>query len=399
MNTITAKPEWAQSTREKRLATAAAAGLPLPGPRYWLWASVALAVIGGGLAAMQFAQPADVAMTTAEPAAPVMQLNSSEVTTITPQLLTRTIRVAGSLSPQRRTDLTSQVAGRVESVPLRPGDIVAEGDLLVQIDTLSLRLQLEQQRSTADATRAQLVLAETQLERMRVMIERGLSPSSGIDEAASTVAAQRAGLVALEQQVAAAEIALRDASVVAPFDGVVSSRSVEPGQTVSAGAPLLSLVDMSTMEMEAAGPLSAGAHMVPGQKVTLTVEGLAGRTFEGVVARVNPLATEGTRTLPVYITLANPERLLRGGMFAIGEIVVAEQANALAVPAAAIREDAEGNHVLRLEDGLLVRQEVEPGATWNQVVEVTAGLAVGDIVVDAPLPELTAGDQLQMVDF
>lgn len=330
-----------------------------------------------------------------------MQLNSSEVITIAPERLTQMVRVSGPISPRRQAALTALVGGVVEAVNVRPGDEATEGDVLVQIDTRNLRIQLGQQRNTAEATRAQLVLAESQLERTRALIERGLSTSSGLEQAESNVAALRANLAALEGQVTAAEAALEDAAVTAPFTGIVSARSAEPGQAVSPGAPLLSIVDLSVLEMQGSAPVGVNTQIAPGQKVTVTIEGIAGRTFEGVVDRVNPVAIEGTRTIPVYITLENAEGLLRGGMFATGQIVVAERDDAIAVPAVAIREDAAGDYVLKLENGVLARQAVVRGESWNrgQMVEISEGLAEGDVVVSAPLPELNPGDKFEMVDF
>lgn len=400
MNASNVKPEWAQTRRDKAHAARAAAGLPPR--RRWPWVVLALLVVGGIawylLTATQTTEAPTVEATAAEP---VMQINEAEVTTIEPQLLTQLVRVSGPISPRRQAALTALVGGVVETVTFRPGDRVGEGEVLVQIDTRNLRIQLDQQRNTAEATRAQLTLAESQLERTLALSDRGLSTSSGLEQAESNVAALRANLAALEGQVTAAEAALEDAAVNAPFSGIVSSRSAEPGQAVSPGAPLVSIVDLSVLEMQASAPVSVNAQIAPGQRVTVTIEGIPGKTFEGVVDRVNPVAIEGTRTIPVYITLENNEGLLRGGMFASGQIVVAEQADALAVPASAIREDATGEYVLKLEDGVLVRQAIERGTSWSRgrTIEIVDGLAAGDTVISASLPELDPGDRFEMVDF
>ena len=91
--------------------------------------------------------------------------------------------------------------------------------------------------------------------------------------------------------------------------------------------------------------------------------------------------------------------LLRGGMFATGLITVSEKADAIAVPATALREDAEGEFVLKLDNGTLARQAIEPGEVWNRgaIVEVT-GLNAGDVIVSAPLTELTAGSAYETVE-
>jgi len=393
------KPEWAQSKHDKENAARIAAGLP-PRRRRWPWillALVVIAIIAAVVVMSRQPAPEPVEQAAVET---IKQLNPVEITTVEPSTLAEMVRVTGSLAPQRQTELSSQVSARVIAVLARPGDTVRSGDVLVQLDTESLQVQLDQARSTAEATRAQLVLADSQLARTRDLIERGVTASSGLEQAQSSADALRANLAALEAQVAAAQIALQNATVRAPMDGVISARTVEPGQTVQQGTALLTLVDLDTLELQASSPIGPSAQIEPGQDVTVTVEGLPDRTFEGSVARVNPVAAAGTRTIPVYITLDNEEGLLRGGMFATGLITVTEKPDALSVPATAVREDAEGNYLLKVEDGAVVRQAIELGGQWSRgrIVEIVSGLEAGDIIVTAPLTQLRPGDKVEMVE-
>ncbi|WIY53207.1 efflux RND transporter periplasmic adaptor subunit [Devosia sp. YIM 151766] len=400
MTTEHTKPEWAQSGREKDNLARVAAGLK-PRRRRWPWVMLAIIVVAAG-AGWYFISQQPVEEVAIEEAAtvPVMQVNPSEISTIEPRTLTRTVKVTGSLAPQKQTQLASQVSGRVVAVMARPGDAVSAGDVLLQLDTESLRIQLDQQTSTAEATRAQLVLAESQLSRTTDLIQRGLAASSGIEQAQSSAEALRANLAALEGQVEAARIALQNATLKAPMDGIISERSVSAGQTVQQGASLFTIVDLDTLELNAAAPVGTSAELAKGQAVTISVEGLAGRSFAGVVDRINPIAVAGTRTIPVYIALENVEELLRGGMFATGQIVVAERADALAVPETALREDAEGTFVLKLMEDRVVRQAIERGESWNgnRLVEISSGLVAGDVVVTAPLTQLQPDDLVQLVE-
>jgi membrane fusion protein, multidrug efflux system len=400
MSTAPQKPEWAQSQREKDNVTRVSQGLK-PRRRRWPWILLALVIVAAvGIYFYLQSQPqppAPVAQAEAAPA--VMQLNPAEIITVAPQVLRRTIRVTGSLAPQQQTELASEVGGRVTEISVRPGDQVSAGQTLVQIDTDNLQLQLNQQRATAEATRAQLVLAQSQLVRTTDLIGRGLSPTSGLEEAQSSVDALRAQLTALEAAVSSAELSIRRATVTAPFDGVVSARSVEPDQTIASGAPLLTIVDMSTIELQGAAPVGVSAEIAASQVVDVTVEGLRDETFTGEVVRVNPVAAEGTRTIPVYIRIDNPDGQLRGGMFAVGQIVVEEIPEAIAVPTAAIREDAEGNYVLKVENDTAVRQAIVEGQAWDRgrVTEITEGLAVDDVIIGGGLDEIMPGDAVTFV--
>lgn len=391
------KPEWAQSKREKENAARVAQGLK---PRRRIWPWIVLALVVGAIVAFVMTRPApEPQEESVAEAAIVKQLRRSETTLVEPVVLRETVKVTGTLVPGHRADVASQASGRVMAVMVRPGDSVKEGDVLAQIDRATLELQLNQQRATADATRAQLVSSRQQLERTEELARQGLASPSTLEQSRSGTAALEANLKALQSAVDSAELALANATVKAPLSGVVASRSVDPGQTIQAGTPLFNIVNLEQMEFEAAASVNSSARVSAGQSVSISVTGLDGEEFTGEVSRVNPVALSNTRTVPIYIALDNPEGRLRGGMFATGQIVVNEATDRLAVPAAALREDAEGQFVLTLDDGTLSRRPVEPVAEWNRgrMVEVE-GLAAGDVVVSAPLPDLAAGEAYELVE-
>ncbi len=400
------KPEWAMSRRERRRAERARQGLPPP-RRKWPWVALVL-LIAAGVAGWlnreelqaRFAPQAEEPVEVAEaPEAPrLTQINQTEWAVIEPQTLRRTVEVIGTLRPSRQSDLAAESSGQVEAVLARPGDRVSEGDLLVQVDVEGLTLDLDVARNTAEATRSELALAEGRLERQRALSERGVAAEASLDEAESNVVRLRASLAAQEEQVEVAERALGGAAVRAPFDGVIASRSVEAGNVVGAGTPLLSIVDLSRMEMLAQAPIAAGASLRPGQPVELRVDGVRGRSLEGVVDRIAPVAEEGTRTLTVYVLIDNDEGLLLGGMFATGEIVVAEAEEALAVPREAVRNE-DGDYVLVIEDGVLVRRDVTLGEEWGGGLVQVEGLEPGAQVVTAALGGLEPSQAVELVEF
>ncbi len=403
----TGKPDWALSRRERRRAERARAGLPPP-RRKWPWALLVLLVAVGvgawtqrdaiqGMVAAQAVEEAPVAEGPAGPR--LTQIDRSEWAVVEPQLLRRTVRVIGTLQPYRRAELSAETAGQVEAVVAREGDAVGEGDLLVQVDVEGLELDLDVARSNAEATRSELALAEGQLERAQQLAERGVSAAASLDEAESAVTRLQAQLRSQDEQIRVAERALEGAAVRAPFDGVIASRSVEAGNVVAPGTPLLTLVDLSRMEMLARATVSAGAALRPGQAVEIEVDGIAGETFEGVVDRIAPVAEEGTRTLTVFVLIDNPEGVLLGGMFASGQIVTAEAEGAIAVPREAVRGDDAGDHVLVIGDGVLERRDVTVVGDWAGGLVQVEGLEPGLRVVTAPLGGLEAGEAVELVEF
>jgi membrane fusion protein, multidrug efflux system len=413
MSKTEAKPDWAMSKRERESAAREAAGQPPKQRRRWIfWLIVLLALAGGAVWFVQSGQlaklQADRATAEAEAAAQAearavraatMQLAPFEVVTLAPDTLMETLKITGSLAPARQVHLSSEVSAKVVSVAVREGDAVTKGDVLVEFDAAALDIQLTQARANAEATRVQLDQARTDFERTKDLVDRGLSASNTLTRARSTLDQLTATLAAQEAMVASAQRSRDNATVAAPFDGVVSARSIDPGQFVATGSPLLSVVDLTSLEVEANAPVAYAPDLAPGLVVDITVEGFGDRVFKGTVARLSPVALEGSRMLPVFVSLDNRTGELRGGMFAAGRIVLDARAEGLGIPAGALRRDAEGAHVIVVVDGTVERRAVEIARNWDggAVLEVASGLAPGDVVVTEPLPQLRPGDAVELV--
>ncbi|EAQ02327.1 hypothetical protein OB2597_19631 [Pseudooceanicola batsensis HTCC2597] len=406
------KPDWALTNRERKARTARAEG-GKPPRRRWPWVVLGLALLAAagayGLRQGLIELPAQEMAATPDPedqppapeAAPdtVMQLLPRELTEVERMTLQDTVRITGSLSPANHLGIPAEVSGRVDEVLKRPGDAADEGEVLVRIDIETLRNQLEQSRATADATRAQLEFARSQLERTESLVDRGIAASSTLDSNVANVQQLQSNLAALERQVATAEQALDKATITAPFSGMISQRNVDPGTYVAPGTALMTLVDITSLELEGAVPVLYAPRIRTGQTVTITVEGLGAQSFSGTVERIAPVAATGTRMLPIYATFGNDDGTLRGGMFASGRLVLGEKADAIGIPRDALREDDEGRFVLRIEGDRVERQPVTVARMWDRgrMVEISEGLDPGDTIVSAPLERLHDGMQIAVV--
>ena len=399
------KPEWALTSREQKVAKAKAEGRKPP-RRRWPWVVLAILVVGGSAlksgALTGVTEPAETAVVVAveKPHEVVMQILPSELTEIAPQTLRETVRITGSLGPIRELSIPAEVSGHIDLVSHRAGDWVETGDMLVRIDIETLRNQLEQSRATADATRAQLDYANTQLERTQSLVDRGVATSSSFDSVAANVQQLQANLVALEQQVATAERSLTKATISAPFSGIIAERTVDPGTFVSVGAPLMTLVDISSLELEGVVPVNYAPRITIGQTVDVTADGFGDQPFSGTVERIAPVAASGTRMLPIFATIDNASGALRGGMFASGVLVLEAKPDAIGVAVNALRNDEAGDFVLKRAGDRVVRQSVTVARTWDRgrLVEVTQGLSPGDVIVSAPLERLQPDMAITVVE-
>jgi multidrug efflux pump subunit AcrA (membrane-fusion protein) len=131
----------------------------------------------------------------------------------------------------------------------------------------------------------------------------------------------------------------------------------------------------------------------------VTLEGFGDRLFDGRITRISPTAQPGSRSIPVYVEIVDRHEALRGGLFATGTVVVHEKGHALAVPVSAMRKDDQGDYVLAVDNGVLVRKPVGVVRTWSrgELVEVK-GLDAGMTIVSAPLPGLKAGQSVKIAE-
>jgi RND family efflux transporter MFP subunit len=202
-----------------------------------------------------------------------------------------------------------------------------------------------------------------------------------------------------EAQLEIARKNLADAEVLAPFDGVIGERLANQGESLPIDGKILALLDTSHVEVAAQMPAADVVRMRVGQLATVTLEGFGDRAFNGRVTRISPTAQPGSRSILVYVEILDRHDGLRGGLFGMGTINVQEKAHALAVPAASMRKDDQGDFVLAVEQDRLVRKPVGAVRTWSrgELVEVK-GLEAGMTIVSAPLPGLKAGQAVKLIE-
>jgi RND family efflux transporter MFP subunit len=168
---------------------------------------------------------------------------------------------------------------------------------------------------------------------------------------------------------------------------------VQPGEKVSPDSDIVAIVDLKQMVLEAAVPATEIPSVRVGQKVRFRVSGFGDRQFEGEVQRINPLTTDGSRAIPVYIAVPNADTALKGGMFAQGELLLDSTQPVLAVAQRAIRDEAGASYVYTLRDDKIERTPVTlgPRNKSEPFVEVRGGLNAGDRVIVADIGNDKAG--------
>jgi multidrug efflux system membrane fusion protein len=332
-------------------------------------------------------------------AARPLELIAQEIHTIKPRGLVDTIRFTGTTQPIDQTIVKARVAGRLAEVLVREGDKVTQGQVLARFETTELQAKVNERQSAVDAARADLRWATRDRSDKETLSSRNIVSQSSADQARSTAENKTSMVAVSEAQLEIARKNLADAEVRAPFAGVIGERIANQGESLPIDGRILALLDTSRVEIAAQMPAADVVRLQVGQIATVSLEGFGERLFSGQVKRISPTAQAGSRSIPVYVEILDQDDGLRGGLFGTGSIAVKEKAHALAVPAAAMRKDDQGEFVLAVENAALVRKPVGAIRTWSrgELVEVK-GLDAGMTVVAAALPGLKPGQAVKIVE-
>jgi membrane fusion protein, multidrug efflux system len=309
-------------------------------------------------------------------AAVALQFVPADLAYVERSALTRWLPVSGTLQAVRQTVVKAKVAGDVAGLTVREGEPVRAGQRLAHIDSPDLQSRLVDRLGAVESARAQLALAEkTRTMNLRLLNDRFISQNA-FDGTESSYNVARGGLKSAEAQVQLAQNALADAEVVAPLTGIVAKRHVQTGEKVAIEAPILTIVDLRDLEVQALVPALDVPELTHGMPVELSVDGFGERRFKGRIDRINPSTEPGTRAIIVYVSLPNPDAALRSGMFTTGRIALAASAPAPTLPAAAVRSEAGQSYVWTIDNGRLARRVVITGRRdeTNGRVEIMTAL-------------------------
>ena len=297
----------------------------------------------------------------------------------------------GELEAVQGIDVTSEVAGIITTITFQPGQEVKKGDLIIQLDALIDRARLA-------ALEAQEKLARLRFERQQALARRDIASAATLDEA--TAEWQR-----LRAEIAAQQEAIAQKTIKAPFSGRLGIRRVSLGHYVQPGQPLVTLQNLDTLYANFTLPEQAYPRIAEGQTIIMHVASYPEHSFTGKITAINPKIDPSTRNFTVQGTLANPDRLLRPGMFAEVTVQLGETRQVVALPASAITYNPYGDAVFVLTPapasdpsaaGPSSRQDtvakqvfianrvfVKTGGTRQAQVEIREGVKPGDMVVTA----------------
>ncbi|MBA3974123.1 MAG: hypothetical protein C0504_07905 [Candidatus Solibacter sp.] len=325
----------------------------------------------------------------------------------------RSIMVTGSLQPDETVTVTSEVSGRIRTINYDFGQPVRRGMVVAELDTTELKLQLERVRATlaqalarvglpADApedtspestpsmrqAKAQFDDARSRFERAEKLNKSGDIAQERFVEAEKALAArqaaydmmrddkltQLAAIKGLRADLRLAEKRVRDATVVAPFDGQVSAKHVSPGQYIKENVPIVTLVKTSPLRLRVEVPESAVGLVRVGTELVFTTEAVAATEFRARVTELNPALDARSRTLSAEARLLAADSRLKPGAFVQVRLVTSASYPVIAIPKAAVYTVAGLNKFFTIEGGKAVEHKIPEILGRNGFVEIPDGL-------------------------
>ena len=354
----------------------------------WAVALLVLALLVVGvlrvLSQRKAQQQALVTASAAKEALPV-ELAASDVTQVKLLNISQGLAVSGSLKAVNSAVVKARVAGELQGLTVREGDFVKAGQVIARIDASDLQSRVRQAREQAESAKAQIEVVQRQYDNNKALVDQGFISKTALDASLANLNAAQSTYKAALAATDVARKSVDDTVLKAPISGQVSQRLAQPGERVGVDTRIVEIVDLSRLELEATLSAADSTQIQVGQSADLQIEG-SPKTVAAKVARINPSAQAGSRSVLAYLSIDNSSAdaiPLRQGLFAQGTLGTA-RASLLAVPLDSVRTDRPAPYVQAIEGGKVVYRPVELGArgtTESTDVVAVKGLADSAVVI------------------
>lgn len=278
------------------------------------------------------------------------------------------ITVVATIAASESVDIVAETDGRVEIIGFDEGQSVTNGQMLFQLDQAKMAASLAQ-------AEANLSLAETNFKRSEALLANNTISKQEFDQASSAFALNRATVELTRRQ-------FEDTLIIAPFDGIMGTRFVSPGQVINKNTRLSSIVNIDPAKVEFKVPERYVGALMTGQAVSIKTQAYPNDIFEGSVFFVDPSLDTDTRTVLVKAAVKNADSRLKPGMFGTLDLTLHVRDKAVVIPESALILRGDSAFVWTVDAGGVVGMApVDVGIRLHGEVEITKGLSGTDTVI------------------
>ena len=338
---------------------------------------------------------------------------SVDVATVKASPATFSVTLPGTTAAFAAANIFARATGYISKRNVDIGDHVKAGELLAQLAVPELDDQISQNEATLDHLKSMLAQAEANRKLQQVtwdrdqpLVEKGWVTRQQGDVDVQNLKGQEAAVAAAQHNVTAQENLVKQlhqerdyASVVAPFDGVITQRKVDVGSLVqgnaTSGTFMFEIMQENVIRVSAFVPQDAAVGVAPGVDAVVRVPEIPDREFPGTVTRIADALEPGTRTLLTVVDIPNPDGALTPGIYCTIELHIPRKTPSLSVPADAIIFNRNGMQVAVVSNGKAELRKVGVTRDLGTRVEVDSGIKAGDQVILNPPVTLVDGSKVQ----
>ena len=290
----------------------------------------------------------------------------------------------GSLLPNQRVLMRSQIDGVIENIDFEEGDEITKDKRLIDISTKELQLKLK------------IAIADSNLADINIKRDEKLSSSNLISSSQLDQTRTRAESARLNRELA--RISLKKSLISSPLDGTIKTRHVKVGEFVRKGDKLVEILDLSRVIVKVNIPELEILEIKIGQKVEIALYIMEEIIFSGEVKNIGLEADSNNRTFPVEIHVSNAERILRPGMLARATFTKSIKDEQIIIPRHTILEKERGRVVYVFDKGKVFVRDIQVGLSQKDQVQVIKGLKKGEMIVVEGHNKLSDGEDVNVVN-
>lgn len=317
------------------------------------------------------------------PALPPPPAIHVETETVQARPMPRDLPLTGQLVTNQQSAVAANAAGRVVKTFVDRGSYVKKGEVLVQLDTSSAQLAEAEARANLQTATASQELAATLCKRNQELFDKGAISKEEWERTNTQCETAQSQTLAAKARVDLASKSLSDATVRAPFDGMVGQRYVSLGEYVMPSTKVADMVELDPLRLQLTVSEADVGRVTQGAQVQFEVEAFPGESFTGTVKYIDPTVRSATRDLVVEAVVQNPDHKLKPGMFATAHLRLADEPLP-AVPRAALVSEGSSAHVFAVVDSQVEERIVQVGPERDGYVAILDGLRAGEKVVAKP---------------
>jgi RND family efflux transporter MFP subunit len=366
----------------------------------WIVIGLIVAVLALGalrtLSARKAQKEALQAQQDSQKAQTAIEVAPTDVVQVKTLELVQGLAISGPLKAVNSAFVKARVAGELQGLTVREGDVVKSGQVIARVDSTEFQARVRQAQQQAESAKAQVEIAKRSFDNNRSLVDQGFISKTALDSSIATLSSAEANYQAARAGADVASKSLDDTVLRAPISGLIAQRLAQPGERVAIDARIVEIVDLSRLELEASLSATDSMGVQVGQTAQLTIEG-ASKPLQGKVVRINPSAAASSRAVLAYLAI-EPNPGLRQGLFAQG-ILATGMTQAPALPLSAVRTDKPQPYVQLISNGQVMHQTVVMGARGEfegQAMVGIQGVAEGTTVLGGSVGSIRAGTLVKM---